>query len=166
MAANDRRLTLPSNGPPKATSIAIAHMSALPNSPRAELPIWKGRRGMVTAALCCVLALPCAFALWLFADRSAIAPSCATYGRVHGMAYIDFKTYSGRRDSNVGCLYKQSTGQETEVSFSEVAPFLTKIWVDLAVAHEFTIPVFAILLGLARAGIYLHGARSKGDAGT
>ena len=77
------------------------------------------------------------------------------------MTYTDFKTYSDRRDSNIGCLFKQANGQETEVPFSEVAPYITKVWVDFAMALEFTIPVFAILLGLARAHIYMRGARQK-----
>jgi len=139
-------------------------MTSLPKGPPPELPIWKGRRGMVNAAACCILALPCAFALWVYTDTSTITPNCTEYGRTHGMTYTDFKTYSNRRDSNIGCLFKQANEQEAEVPFSEVAPFITKVWVDFAMALEFTIPVFAILLGLARAHIYMRGARPRAGA--
>ena len=136
----------------------------LPKDPPPELPIWKGRRGMINAAVCCILAVPLAFALWMYTDRSTIAPGCTAYGRVHGMTYTDFKTYTGRRDSNIGCTFKQANGQEAEVPFNQVASYFTKVWVDLAMALEFTIPVFAVLLGLARAHIYMLGARRKDGA--
>jgi len=36
-------------------------MTQLPSGPAPELPLWKGRSGVINTVLCCVLSLPCTF---------------------------------------------------------------------------------------------------------
>jgi hypothetical protein len=135
-------------------------MTPSPKDPRAELPIWKGRRGWITAAACCVLALPCAFGVFFFAERSVIVPACAAYASAHGMTYTDFKLAGVKQpETEVVCLLTQANGKEEEVSLNNLVPFVTNVLVEFAMSLEITVPAFAVLLGLARAGWYTLSSR-------
>src|SRR5512133_2587800 len=129
-------------------------MTQPPSAPSAELPIWKGRRGLIATVLCCVLAVPCAFGLWFLTERSTIIPACAAYARSHGMIYADFKLVGVRHASTVVCMLTQSNGQIQDVRLGELVSFLTDLWVGFAMSLEITVPAFAVLLALARAAWY------------
>ena len=133
-------------------------MTQLPSGPPAELPIWKGRRGLTNTVLCCVLALPCAFGLWLLTERSTIVPACTAYARTHGMTYTDFKLVGVKHASTVVCVLTQTNGGNQDVYLSDLVSFVTDLWVGFAMSLEFTIPAFAILLALARVAWYRRTA--------
>lgn len=124
-------------------------MTQLPNEPATDLAIRKGRRGMFNTILCCVLALPCAFAVWFVTERSTIAPACTAYATANGMTYTDFKLVGVKHASTVVCLLTQGNGKIKDVHLSELVPFFTDMWVGFAMTLEITIPAFAILLALA-----------------
>lgn len=136
-------------------------MTEIPNSPPAELPIWKGRRGLINAALCCVLALPCAFGLLKFAERRVIGPACTAYARDHGMTYRSFTTTgtASAPSSHVACVLTQADGSNGTAGLETLVPFLTNAWVLFAVDIAITIPAFAVLLGLLRVAWYKRTIR-------
>ena len=119
-----------------------------------ELPIWRGRRGIVNTAVCCLLGLLTGFALWTFAERTTVVPACTAYARQHGLVYVDFKAEERRNDSGVDCVVRRDDGSTTDVSLRDVVPYVTDQWVGLAMGLQLTVPLFAILFALARAGIY------------
>ena len=125
-----------------------------------ELPLWKGRRGVINAVVCCVLSLPCAFGLWLLAERSTIVPSCTAYASGHGMRYADFKLVGVKQASTVVCLLERPDGQRQEVYLNELVSYFTNLWIEFAMTLEITVPGFAILLALVRVGLYRLGNRS------
>ena len=129
-------------------------MTPLPIDPPAELPLWKGRRGVINAVMCCVLALPCAYALWAFAERSVIVPACTTYASAHGLTYTDFKLTGVKQADTVVCLLAQANGASQEVHLNELVSFFTDAWVGFALSLEITVPAFAVLLALLRVGWY------------
>jgi hypothetical protein len=134
-------------------------MTQLPSSPPAELPIWKGRRGVINTIMCCVLSLPCAFGLWFLAERSVIVPACTAYASAHGMTYTDFKLTGVKEASTVVCVLTQANGRNQDIHLSELVPFLTDLWVGFAMSLQITVPAFAILLALVRVGWYKRTAR-------
>lgn len=134
-------------------------MTQLAGGPPAELPIWKGRRGVINTAMCCVLSLPCALGIWFLTERSTIAPACTSYASAHGMTYTDFKLTGVKQASTVVCVLTQANGKSQDVHLSEIVPFLTDAWVGFAMSLEITIPAFAILLALIRVGWYRHTIR-------
>jgi len=125
-----------------------------------ELPLWKGRRGVVNAVMCFVLALPCAFGLWFFAERSTIVPACSGYAAGHAMTYSDFKLVGVKHASTVVCLLERSNGEKRDVHLDELVPYVTNLWVEFAMSLEITVPGFAVLLGLVRVGLYRLGTRT------
>jgi len=130
-------------------------MTQLPSARAAELPIWKGRRGVINAVACCVLAVPCAFGVFFMATRTTIVPACTRYATAHGLTYTDFKLVGVKQnDSAVVCLLSRTDGTNEEMYLNELVPFLTNVWVEFAMGLEITIPAFAVLLGLARVGWY------------
>ena len=129
-------------------------MTQLPNGPPPELPIWKGRRGLVNTVLCCVLSLPCAFGLWFLAERSTIVPACTAYARANAMTYTDFKLVGVKQASTVVCMLTQADGKDQDVHLSELVPYLTDVLVGFAMSLEITVPGFAVLLALVRVGWY------------
>jgi hypothetical protein len=134
-------------------------MTQLPSGPRPELPIWKGRRGLVNTVLCCVLSLPCAFGLWLLAERSTIVPACTAYAGAHGMTYADFKLVGVKQASTVVCMLTEANGKSQDVHLSELVPYLTDVLVGFAMNLGITVPGFAVLLALARVGWYKRTVR-------
>jgi len=134
-------------------------MTQLPSGPPPELPIWKGRRGVINTVMCCVLSLPCAFGLWFLAERSTIIPACTAYASGHGMTYTDFKLVGVKHASTVVCLLNQGNGKNQDVYLSELVSYLTDLWVGFAMSLEITVPGFAIFLALLRVGLYRRGAR-------
>ena len=95
---------------------------AIPSGPPAELPIWKGRRGVLNTAACCVLSLPCAFALFSLAARSTVVPVCTAYAGAHEMAYADFKLVGVKHASTVVCLLIQANGKHQDIYLRELVP--------------------------------------------
>ena len=134
-------------------------MAQLPSGPPAELPIWKGRRGLVNTVLCCVLSLPCAFGLWFLAERSTIVPACTAYAGAHGMTYSDFKLVGVKQASTVVCLLTQANGKNQDMYLGELVPYLTDTLVSFAMSLEITVPGFAVLLALLRVAWYRRSAR-------
>jgi hypothetical protein len=124
------------------------------SDPPAELPIWKGRRGLINTALCLALSLPCAFGVWFLVERTTIVPACSAYASAHGMSYADFKLTGVKEKSTVVCVFAQGSGRPAEIHLNELVSTLTDIWVGFAMALEFTIPAFAILLALLRVAWY------------
>ena len=100
-------------------------MTQPPSGEPTELPLWKGRRGVINAVVCCVLSLPCAFGLWFFAERSTIVPSCTAYASGHGMTYADFKLVGVKQASTVVCLLERRQRAETDVYLNELVSYLT-----------------------------------------
>lgn len=135
-------------------------MTPPPNGPPAELPIWKGRRGLINAILCCALAVPCAFGIWLLAERTVIVPTCTAYANAHGMTYADFKLVGVKQASGVVCLLDRANGARRDVYLKTLVPFLTDTLVGFAMSLHITVPAFAILLAIARVGWYRHAARA------
>ena len=135
-------------------------MTPLPNHPAETLSIWKGRRGVINTALCCAVAVLCAWGVWSATERSVIVPTCSAYATSHGLAYADFKLVGIRHASTVVCLLTQPNGQTQDVYLKELVSTFTDLWVGLAMTLELTVPSFAILLGLARSWRYLR-SRSK-----
>jgi hypothetical protein len=135
-------------------------MTSLPSDAPPELPLWKGRRGVINTVACCVLSLPCAFALWLVAERGTIVPACTAYASSHGMTYTDFKLVGVKHASTVVCLLSQGDGKIQDVYLSETVSYLADLWAGFAMTLEITVPGFAILLALLRVGLYRHGAGS------
>ena len=129
------------------------------SGPREELPIWKGRRGLINTVMCCVLSLPCAFGVWLLAERSVIVPACTAYASAHGLTYTDFKLTGVKDRTTVVCLLTQADGTEQDIHLSELVSFLTDSLVDFAMSLQITVPAFAVLLGLVRVGWYKRTAR-------
>ena len=129
-------------------------MTPLPIEPPAELPLWKGRRGVINTVMCCVLALPCAYALWAFAERSVIVPVCTAYASAHGLTYTDFKLTGVKQADTVVCLFARANGASQEVHLNELVSFFTDAWVGFALSLEITIPAFAVLLALVRVALY------------
>lgn len=130
-------------------------MTPLPNGPPEELPIWKGRRGWINAAGCCLLALPCAFGLWSLAERSVIVPACTAYANAHAMTYADFKLNGVKQSqSTVVCVLTQADGRTEDTYLHDLVPFVTTLWVEFAMDLTITVPGFAVLLGLLRVGLY------------
>jgi magnesium-transporting ATPase (P-type) len=119
--------------------------------------IWKGRRGIVNVLICGVLGLVCAFLLFVYAERHVVMPACTAYGQSHGLSYLDFKVNLSNQYSTTRCLFKQADASELDVSFTDVAPFFTNLWVSLALALEFSVPLFIVLFGLARVGLHKLG---------
>jgi len=136
-------------------------MTQPPSGEPTELPLWKGRRGVINTVVCCVIALPCAFGVWLLAERSTIVPSCSAYASGHAMKYSDFKLVGVKHASTVVCLLEHANGEETDVHLSELVSYLTNLWVELAMTLEITVPGFAILLALLRVGLYRLGTPSR-----
>jgi hypothetical protein len=134
-------------------------LTQLPSDPPQELPIWKGRQGVVNTVLCCVLSLPCAFGLWLLAERSTIVPACTAYAGAHGMTYTDFKVVGVERASTVVCMFTDAKGKSHDVHLSELVPYLAGVLVGFAMSLEITVPGCAVLLALARVGWYKRTVR-------
>ena len=132
-------------------------MTQLPSGPPPELPIWKGRRGVINTVMCCVLALPCAFGLSFLAERGTIVPACTAYASRHGMTYTDFKLVGVKHASTVVCLLNQGDGKNQDVYLNGLVSYLTDLWVGFAMSLEITVPGFAVLLALIRVGLYRRG---------
>ena len=129
-------------------------MTQLASDPLPELPIWKGRRGLVNTVLCCVLSLPCAFGLWSLAERSTIVPACTAYARAHAMTYTDFRLVGVKQASTVVCMFTEANGKSQDVHLNELVPYVADVLVTFAMSLEITVPGFAVLLALARVGWY------------
>jgi len=134
-------------------------MTQRPNGPPPELPIWKGRSGVINTVMWGVLSLPCAFGVWLLAERSTIIPACTAYASSHGMTYTDFKLVGVKHASTVVCLLSQRNGKIQDGHLNELVSYLTDVWVRFAMSLEITVPGFAILLALIRVGLYRRRAR-------
>jgi hypothetical protein len=132
-------------------------MPVEPRLPSSSLPIWRGRRGVINTVACGVLGLLSGFALWTFAERTAVLPACTAYARENGLAYVDFRGDTHKYDSGIVCLFTRADGSPKDVSLRDVVPYLTDQWVGVAMALQFTVPVFTVLFALARVGIY-HGS--------
>jgi hypothetical protein len=116
--------------------------------------MWKGRRGLVNTIACCALSLPCAFGLWLLAERSTIVPACTSYARAHGAAYLDFKLVGVKHASTVVCLLAEGNGKVLDVHLNELIPYITNLLVELAMTLELTVPAFAVLLAMTRVFVF------------
>jgi hypothetical protein len=116
---------------------------------------------VINAVMCCVLALPCAAAVWTLAERTTIVPACTAYASGHGMTYADFKLVGVKHASTVVCLLLQGNGKDQEKYLNELVPYLTDLWVGVAMSLDLTVPAFAILLGLIRVGLYRRAARAR-----
>lgn len=140
-------------------------MASLPPAP-VELPMWRGRRGLVASAICLVLALACGIGLLLLVERTTIAPPCRAYAAAHGMTYSEFTLVGVRTTSNVVCVLKRANGSSGDVHLSELVSTFTDLWAGILVSLEFTVPVLAILFALARVALYrtlgLKGADPAG----
>jgi hypothetical protein len=140
-------------------------MASLPPAP-VVLPMWRGRRGLVAAALCFVLAIGCGMGLLLLVERSTIAPACRGYAAAHEMRYVDFKLVGVKRNSTVVCLLARPDGTSHDVYLRELVSTFTDLWVGILVSLEFTVPALAILLALARVALYrLAGSKGADPAG-
>lgn len=116
--------------------------------------MWKGRRGAINTAVCCALALLCAFGVWSLAERLIIVPACSRYALTHDMTYTDFKLVGVRQASTVVCLLRTSKGGDAEIYLKELVPFVTDMLVGFAMSLQLTVPAFAIALAAARVGIF------------
>ena len=76
------------------------------------------------------------------------------------MTYSDFKLVGVKHASTVVCLLEQGNGERRDVHLDELVPYVTNLWVEFAMSLEITVPGFAVLLGLARVGLYRLGTRS------
>jgi hypothetical protein len=132
-----------------------------PSGPTAELPIWKGRRGVINTVACGVLGLACASGLWTLTERSMIVPACTAYASTHGMTYTDFKMVGVRHASTVVCILSRADGGTQDVHLNELVPFLTDTWVGFAMTLEITVPAFAILMAIARVSWYRRSVRAS-----
>jgi len=126
-----------------------------------ELPLWKGRRGLVNTVACCALALPCAWGLWLLAERSVIIPACTRYARSQGLAYADFRMVGVKHASTVVCVLVQDGGKTSDVYLDTIVPFITNLLTEFAMSPEFTVPAFAIALAILRVALYRLGTRTE-----
>jgi hypothetical protein len=70
------------------------------------------------------------------------------------MTYRDFRLVGVREKSTVVCVLTQSSGRSEDVYLQELVPFFTDVLVGFAMNLGITVPGFAILLGLARVGLY------------
>ena len=134
-------------------------MTQLPVDPPEELPIWKGRRGLVNTALCCALGLACGMGLAMSAERSTIVPACSAYAKTNGMTYTKYELGGVRRATSVDCLLKRADGRGAHVHLNELVSWLTVQWVSLAMSLEFTVPVFIILFAIGRVFLYRRAFR-------
>lgn len=124
---------------------------------------WRGRRGIARAVLCAVLAVVCALALEEWATSRIAEPACSAHGRALGLTHVEVRNYGNRNDAGTVCLYRRADGSDVAVAMQDAAPFLTALGLDFALDPAFTIPAFAVLLALARAG--LHRLRRRDSAG-
>jgi len=116
---------------------------------------------VVNTAVCCVLSLPCAFGVWSLAERSTIVPACTAYAGAHGMTYADFKLVGVKQtDNEVVCLLTQADGKSQDVHLSTLVPYLTNVLIEFAMTLPITVPGFAVLLALARVGLYKRTVRA------
>ena len=131
-------------------------MTKLPANPPVVPPIWKGRRGLINTAVCCVLALAAAVGLLLLAERSVIVPTCSAYANTHAMTYADFRLVGLKQANNVVCMLTKANGKTQDIRLNELVPFVTDMLVGFAMSLQFTVPLFAILLATLRLGWYRH----------
>ncbi len=135
-------------------------MPQQPNEPAAELPIWKGRRGVVNTVMCLLLGVLAAFAAWSLAERLVIVPACTDYAGAHGLTYADFKLVGVEHASTVVCLLTRPDGLTRDVYLNELVSSIANLGVELAMSLEFTVPGFAVLFALARVWLHVRGARA------
>jgi hypothetical protein len=136
-------------------------MTPVPGIATTTLPMWRGRRGVASALICCVLALPCAFAVWTLAERSTIVPACTAYANRNGMTYSDFKLVGVKHASSVVCLLEGVGGKKGEQYLKELVPYARNLAVELAMTIEITVPAFVILLAVLGTGLSRAGARTS-----
>jgi hypothetical protein len=84
-AERDSQIRIEAASAEDLTANLAAPMQQPPSDPSTELPIWKGRRGLINTAFCLALSLPCAFGLWFLAERTTIIPACSAYASAHGI---------------------------------------------------------------------------------
>ena len=112
--------------------------------------MWRGRRGVLNTAVCAVLGLAAAFALWIFAVRVAVVPACTAYGTHHDMTYVDYKVYRTQQRASAACILTSPGGATHDVAITEAASYITDLWVGLAFSLQISVPAFILLFAIAR----------------
>jgi hypothetical protein len=77
------------------------------------------------------------------------------------MTYADFKLVGVKERSTVVCLLTQAGGRSEDVHLKELVPFVTDLLVSFAMNLGITVPGFAVLLALARVGLYRRAKRVR-----
>lgn len=131
----------------------------LPPEP-VELPIWRGRRGLINTVICGALGLACGVGLAELAERRVVVPECTAYGERHGMRYTDYRVYtSGLHGSGV-CSFKTGRGGVEDVSLEEATSWFTDFYLGIAFKLELTVPLFIVLFAVLRSLPHLRKARA------
>ena len=90
---------------------------------------------------------------------------CGSYGQSRGLIFNRLEHYS-RDESTTVCLYADVTGAVVTVPFHTISPFVTDVWVSVALDLKFTIGVFAVSLGLLRTLVRPGSESHRADATT
>ena len=110
---------------------------------------WSGfRTFLMVGAVACVLAIGLA---WMVEHRYA-APLCDAYATEHRLSYRHLNYPSGGHSTNAGsprCVFADPSGREQSISLAKLVPnFAIDLMVSIALAIEFSIPVFFVLVAL------------------
>jgi hypothetical protein len=110
-----------------------------------------GRRGLGlgSLAILCVVSLCCAMALSAFVERRVVAPACKAYAVERGAVFKAVDVYSLRQQQpGPHCLFTQADGSESSVWLQRVLPFVTDLWVSVAMDIELSTPVLWVMTSL------------------
>lgn len=130
-------------------------------SESAVLPMWRGRRGLAATIVCGALGTLAAAALWVCAVRVAVRPACESYGRDHGMTYVDYKVYRKKQHASSACILAAPSGVRHDVLLPDAASQGTDFLVGLAFSLDISIPAFTILFAVVRTRVSRRGREAE-----
>jgi hypothetical protein len=141
-------------------------MTTALEGPGRHLHPWRERLTLGNLILLGLLGLCCALATWELVERRVVAPACRAHAVAHGLSYRGIDVHGSRQDQpGPHCLFTRADGSATAVWLQRAAPFLTDLWVNVAMDLELAVPLWTVLLALLWVKLAPPPAARAGVAG-